>query len=154
MSRKTLRAGLTIAATLGVLVLSGCAGNPDLTGLEGELAELEGVNGAAAYTTHSGAPWNTQVVVMLFLDDSSDAAVLASAEAAAPVLAADPTASSHEVSIAFIDGDRADYASPRDGYSDDIMITPAVTDPLGVEPTGNSFLRLLPDDIRRLAEGS
>ena len=146
--------GLTIVAALGALALSGCAGNPDLSGLEEDLAGIDGVNGAVAYTTHSGAPWNTQVVVMLFLDESSDAAVIASAEAAAPVLAGDPTASRHEVSIAFIDGDRSDYADPSDGYRDDIMIMPAVTDSLGVEPTGNSFLRLSPDDVRRLADGA
>lgn len=154
MSMKRFRAGFTIVAAIGVLALSGCAGNPDLSDLEANLAGIDGVNGAMAYTTHSGAPWNTQVVVMLFLDDSSDQALIASTEAAAPVLAEDPSASRHEVSIAYIDGERSAYTDRSDAYRDDITIMPVVSETLGVADSGPGFLRLSPDDVRRIADGS
>lgn len=154
MSTKKLRVGLTIVAAVGVLALSGCASDPDLSSLESNLSQLDGVNGATAYTTHSGAPWNTQVVVMLFLDDPSDEAVIASTVAAVPVLADDPTASRHEVSIAYVDGDKADYADRSDAYRDGITIMPVVFETFGLPDGGSSFLRLSAADVRRIADGS
>jgi hypothetical protein len=148
------RVGIAIVVAVGALTLTGCAGNPDLADLEANLSKIDGVNGAMAYTTHSGAPWNTQVVVMLFLDEPTDEGIVASTRAAAPVLADDPTASRHEVSIAFIDGDRADYDSQSEAYRDDLTIMPAVVDALGLPDTGSSFVTLSPDDVRRLADGS
>jgi len=151
---KRIRTALVIAVAIGALALSGCAADPDLSGLESNLAEIDGVNGALAYTTHSGGPWNTQVVVLLFLDDPSDAGVIASVQAAAPVLADDPTASGHEVALSFIDGDRDDYASRSEAFADDIVIMPVVSDTLGVPESGTDFLRLSPADVRRIADGS
>lgn len=152
---KRIRTALAIAATLGALTLSGCASNPDLSGLEQGLAGLDGVNGSLAYTTHSGAPWNTQVVVLLFVDDPSEEGVVAATQAAAPVLADDPASAGREVSVYFIDGDRGDYAGRSEAFRDSVVITPELAQSLGVEMNGGSErLPLSPADVRRLADGS
>jgi len=151
---RRLRTALAIVAAIGALALTGCAASPDLSGLESDLGEIDGVNGAMAYTTHSGAPWNTQVVVLLFLDDPSGDAVVASAQSAAPVLADDPAASGNEVSLYFIDGERGDYASRSEAFRDSIPVTSALAETLGVTQPGSESLRLSPDDVSRIADGS
>lgn len=151
---KRMRTALAIVAAIGALALTGCAASPDLSGLESELAAIDGINGAMAYTTHSGAPWNTQVVVLLFLDDPTDDAVVASVQSAAPVLADDPTASGNEVTLSFIDGDRSDYASRSEAFADSIPVTSDLAEAFGVTQPGSEMLRLSPGDVRRLAEGS
>lgn len=152
---KRIRTALAIVVALGALSLSGCASDPDLSGLEQGLADLDGVNGTIAYTTHSGAPWNTQVVVVLFLDEVSDQDVVATTQAAAPVLADDPASAGREVSLYFVGGDRGDYASTSEALRDGVVITPELAQSLGVAMSGGSErLPLSPDDVRRLAEGS
>lgn len=151
---RRMRTALAIAAAFGALALSGCAATPDLSGLESHLAEIDGVNGAMVYTTHSGAPWNTQVVVLLFLDDSSGESVVASAQSAAPVLVDDPAASGHEVTMYFIDGERGDYATRSEAFADSIPVTSALAEELGVTQPGSEALRLSADQISRITDGS
>ena len=151
---KRFRAVLAIAVAIGTLALAGCASDPDVGGLESGLSEVDGVNGALAYTTHSGGPWNTQVVVLLFVDDPSEEAVVATARAAAPVLADDPASSGREVAVYFIDGDRADYEGRSAAFADAVPVTPALAEALSVSQPGSEALRLSPDDVRRLADGS
>jgi hypothetical protein len=151
---KRFRAVLAIAVAIGALALSGCASDPDVGGLESGLSEIDGVSGTLAYTTHSGGPWNTQVVVLLFVDDPSDEAVVATARAAAPVLAGDPASSGREVAVYFIDGVPADYERRSAAFADAVPMTPALIEALGVSRPGSAALRLSPDDVRRLADGS
>ena len=151
---KRFRAALAIAVAIGAFALTGCASDPDVGGLESGLAGIEGVNGAMAYTTHSGGPWSTQVVVLLFVDDPADEAVVAAATAAAPVLTDDPASSGREVTLYFIDGDRAQYEGRSAAFADAIPVTPALAEAVGVSQPGSESLRLAPDDVRRLADGS
>ena len=150
--KKMMRAALAITATVGALALSGCAANPDVSGLEAELAAIEGVNGVMVHTTHSGAPWNTQIRVNFFIDDPADETLIAVVEAAAPVLAEDSASAGREVSLRFVDGDRADYTEPPPGFGDLALISRDVAASLGIAQSGSSeSLRLTPDDDRRLA---
>jgi hypothetical protein len=151
---KRFRAVLAIAVAIGALALAGCASDPDVGGLESRLSEVDGVNGALAYTTHSGGPWNTQVVVLLFVDATSAEAVVATAQAAAPVLADDPASSGREVNVYFIDGDRDDYDGRSAAFADAIPVTPEIAAALGVTQPGSESLRLSADDVRRIADGS
>ena len=152
---KRMRTVLAIAAAIGALALTGCASNADVGELEQDLAAIDGVNGSLAYTTHSGAPWNTQVVVLLFVDDPSDEGVIAATQAAAPVLADDPASTGREVSIYFIDGERADYPSRSEAFRDSVTITPELAQAVGVTiPGGTERLPLSAADVRRIADGS
>lgn len=143
-----------IAATLivGALSLAGCAGNPDLSSLESELSDVEGVNGAMAWPTHSGAPWNTQINVLLFVDDPSDEGLIDAVRAAAPVLAADSVASRNEVTIGFVDGDRDDYSERSEAFGDELVVMEIVPQTLGVRDSGRAMLVLSPDEVRALAQ--
>ncbi|WP_082569405.1 hypothetical protein [Microbacterium sp. Root180] len=152
---KRVRTVLAIAAAIGALTLTGCAADPDMSGLEQDLATIDGVNGSMAYATHSGAPWNTQVVVVLFLDDPSDQTIVTTTQAAAPVLADDPASAGREVSIYFVDGDRGDYGRSSEAFRDAVVITPELAESLGVTmPGGSERLPLTAEDVRRIADGS
>lgn len=142
---------LALAIAVGALALSGCASDPDLSGLEAELSGVDGINGAIASTQHSGAPWNTATVVLLFLDDPSAEGLSGSVRGAAPVLADDPGVSGNPVSLIFIDGDRSDYTSRSAALADVVIVPTEVSDSLGVAASGGESLRLSPDDVRRLA---
>ncbi|MDY0907951.1 hypothetical protein [Microbacterium sp. CFBP9034] len=151
---RTAKRGVVVAVlALGALALAGCASNPDLTGLESDLGQVDGVNGAFVWPTHSGAPWNTQVQVMLFLDDSSDDAVVEAVRGSAAVIAADAEASRHDVTISFVDGDRADYADRSDASAAEISVMPPVYEALGL-PEGSVYaITLRPEDVRAIAGG-
>ena len=149
MKRMRMALALTIAA--GALALSGCSADPDLGGLESQLAEVDGINGAIADTQHSGAPWNTATVVLLFLDDASDDGIIKSVRGAAPVLADDPAVSRNPVTLIFIDGDREDYDTRSSALADDVIVTSEVADSLGIASGAGESLRLTSDDVRRLA---
>lgn len=151
---KRIRAVMVAAVAIGALALTGCAGSPDLSDLEAELAQVQGVNGSIAYATHSGAPWNTQIVVLLFVDDPSPSAVVATTQAVAPVLADDSASSGREVSLYFINGDRDDYSGRSAAFSDAVPVTSEMAESLGVSQPGSEALRLTPRDVRRLAEAS
>ncbi|WP_169583047.1 MULTISPECIES: hypothetical protein [Microbacterium] len=152
---KRIRIVLAIAAAIGALTLTGCATDPDTSGLEQDLAAIDGVNGSVAYATHSGAPWNTQIVVVLFVDDAAEKSIVTTAQAAAPVLADDPASAGREVSIYFVPGDRGDYGSNSEAFRDAAVITPELAQSLGVTmPGGSERLALTADDVRRIAEGS
>lgn len=142
---------LALTVVVGALALSGCTSDPDLSGLETELSDVDGINGAIATTQHSGAPWNTATVVLLFLDDPSGEGVIDSVRGAAPVLADDPAVAQHPVSLIFIDGDRDDYADRSSALADRVIVTPAVFEALGVAGSGGESLTLSPDDVQRLA---
>lgn len=150
---KRMRIALGVVAAVGALALCGCAADTELSGLETQLAEVGGVNGAIVYTTHSGAPWNTQVQVMLFVDDPSGDAIAGVARDAVTVLAADPTASRNEVTMSFVDGRRAEYPDRFSAFRDQITIPAAVYAELGAgEGGGTKSLTLAPHDVRRLTD--
>jgi hypothetical protein len=149
-----LRLVLVAAVGLGALSLAGCAGNPDLAPLESRLADVDGVNGAIAWPTHSGAPWNTQVNVMLFVDEPSEEGLIAAVRASAPALASDPAAGRNEVSISFADGSRADYADRFEASEATVRFSDAVTQTLGVRDLSGEVLVLSPADVRRIADES
>jgi hypothetical protein len=154
MKRMPVRTVLAATLAIGALALGGCAADPDVAGLEAGLSEAAGVNGAMVYTTHSGAPWNTQVQVLLFVDDPSDEGLVTAVRGAAPVLAEDPVASRHEVTIRLIDGERSDYPDRFAASADEITVLPTVFDALGVPDTGPYSLTLQPDEVRAIAEGA
>ncbi len=152
---KRIRAALVIVAAIGALTLAGCAADPDTGRLQQGLEGIDGVTGSVAYATHSGAPWNTQIVVVLFLDDPSDESVVATARSAAPVLADDPASAGREVSVYFVPGERGDYASTSAAFRDSVVITPELAESIGVSiPGGRESLPLSPADVRRIAAGS
>lgn len=148
---KRMRMALALTIVAGALALAGCSSDPDLSGVESQLAEVDGVNGAIADTQHSGAPWNTATVILLFLDDASDEGIVQSVRAAAPVLADDPAVSRNPVTLIFIDGDRDDYDSRSSALADDVIVTSAVAESLGISSGAGESLQLTPDDLRRLA---
>lgn len=144
-------AGLAVAA--GVLAITGCAAaDPDVASLDSELASVPMVNAAQATVSHPGAPWNTEIVVTLFVSDASDQTVIDAVRGAAPVLAGDPDIAKHPVSIGLLPGEPADYASASDYAANQIVIGDAVAADLGIDP--GEFARLAPDDLQRLAGGS
>ncbi|WP_127473767.1 hypothetical protein [Microbacterium sulfonylureivorans] len=147
---RLLRTTLALTIAIGALALAGCTSDPDLSGLESELAGVDGINGAIADTQHSGAPWNTATVILLFLDDSSDEGIIASVRGAAPVLADDAAVSRNPVSLIFIDGDRDDYDTRSSALADDVIVTSEVADSLGIAAGAGESLRLTPEDLRRL----
>lgn len=137
---------------LGVLAMAGCAASPDLSDLEDELGQVEGVNGAIVWATHPGAPWNTQVNVTLFLDEASSEAVIDATRAAGPVLAADPSASRHDVSIAFADADRADYTRDSISSAPSVTVMPEVYEALGLQDTGAHMILIRAGALSPIAE--
>lgn len=151
--RRALTA-LVAAVTLcvGTLALSGCAADPDTSGLESELGTVAGVNGAFVWTTHPNAPWVTHVEVMLFLDDPSETGVVEAVRAAAPVLAADDAAASADaIGLTFVDGQRSDYTARGEAARDVVAVTPDIARELGVADTGKRRLQLSPADLGALA---
>jgi hypothetical protein len=151
---RLLRGILAATVVLGAVSLAGCAGNPDLGPLESQLSEVEGVNGAMAWPTHSGAPWNTQVNLLLFVEDPSEEGLVDAVRAAAPVLAGDSAAGRHEVSIGFVEGDPANYEDRFAAFRDQALFSAAVAETLGGRDLGGEMIVLTPDDVRRLADGS
>jgi ethanolamine utilization microcompartment shell protein EutS len=147
--RRTAAAALVALAALS---LAGCAGDPDLSTLEGDLAQVEGVNGAFVWSTHSGAPWNTQVQIMLFLDDASDDGVIRAVRGAAPVIAGDASAARHDVHVSFVDGDRASYSDRLETTADQVTVMPVVYEELGLQDSGRYSIVLRPADLSALAD--
>ncbi|MFJ6651599.1 hypothetical protein ACIQLJ_02245 [Microbacterium sp. NPDC091313] len=140
-------AGLAVAA--GVFALTGCAADPDVTSLDAELASVPAVNAAETTVSHPGAPWNTEILVTLFVSDTSDQTVIDAVRGAAPVLAADPDVSRHTVSIGLLPGEPADYPSASDYAASQIVIGDSAAAELGI--ASGEFARLSPDDLERLA---
>lgn len=138
---------------LGSLALAGCAGDPDVTDLQTQLSEVDGVNDATVSVTHSNFPWETQLVVTLFIEDATDDGVVDVTRAAAPVFVADPVASRHEVSIYFVPGQQSDYDSEFDAQGEELVVTPEVAAALGVPDAGPHSLRLSPSQMRAIADG-
>lgn len=141
---RKLRAILALTAVVGALALTGCAADPDVSGLEASIAESGGVNGVIADVQHPGAPWNTEIGLLLCLDDVSDDAVIDSVHRVAPVLAADDATAGRTVSLAFIDGVCADYADRRAALNDRIRVMDVVHETFGVADSGSAFLTLTP----------
>lgn len=137
----------------GVLALAGCAGDPDVTELGARLAQAEGVNDATVGVTHSNAPWETQLVVTLFLEDPTDDGVVDAVRAAAPVFVADPVGSRHEVSLHFVPGGLGDYEDEFEAQGEELTVTPAVYTALGISGDNPYSLRLSPEQMRAIADG-
>lgn len=138
---------------LGSLALAGCAADPDVTDLETQLSEVDGVNDATVSVTHSNGPWETQLVVTLFIEDATEDGVVDVARAAAPVFVADPAGSRHDVSIYFVPGQQSDYDSEFDAQGQEVPVTADVAAALGVPDTGPYSLRLSPAQMRAIADG-
>jgi len=138
---------------LGSVTLGGCAASLDVSGLESELSTVDGANDATVRVAHSGAPWNTQLVVRLYLEDPSDAGIVEAVRGAAPVFVADDEGSRHEVSLLFIGGQRSDYESDFDAESYKLTVTPDICAALGVPDSGPYLLRLSPAQMREIADG-
>ncbi len=147
------RIATVTAVVVGALSLVGCSADPDLAPLESRLAEVPGVNGAFTWVTHSGAPWNTQVQVLLFVDEPTESGLVDAVRGAAPVIADDAAASRHPVGIWFVDGDRADYADRDSASADAMAIFPSVFETLGLDGSGGRMITVGPDDIERIASG-
>jgi hypothetical protein len=147
---RRMRTMLAGGIVLGMLALSACAADPDVSGLEEELAQIDGVNGAVVWSTHPGAPWNTQVNVTLFLDEASSASVAAAMEGALPVLAADPQAGRHDVAVSFADADRADYTVDDVATAPQITVMPEVYEQLGLADTGRYLILLRAGELESL----
>lgn len=144
---RRMRTALAGGIVLGMLALSACAADPDVSGLEDRLSQIDGVNGALVWSTHPGAPWNTQVNVTLFLDEASTSAVTAAMNDALPILAGDPEASRHDVAVGFADGDRADYTRENASSASAITVLPEVYEQLGLTDTGAYVIVLRPADL-------
>ncbi|WP_125130227.1 hypothetical protein [Microbacterium sp. 10M-3C3] len=143
--------GSIFVAAAAVALLSGCAAaDPDVSGLQAELNGLPGVNGSQVVVEHPGAPWNTRIVVNMYLDDPSQATVVSVVEAAAPALADDEAVRQHPVSIFFVDGQVGDFpAGPKPSRT--IPLSNDTYAALGLTPAAGRSLELTPDDLRRLA---
>jgi len=139
-----------VLAATAMVVLAGCAANPDVQGVQDGLEGLPGVNGADVSVQHPGAPWNTRIVVSMYLDDGSQAAAISAVEAAAPVLADAPEVSRHPVMITLVHGDIADFPTGPT-RTDTILLNPDTYATLGLEHTGGESVQLTSDDIARLA---
>ena len=149
---RRMRALVAGGVIVGLLAMAGCAARPDLSGLEDELGQVDGVNGAIVWTTHPGAPWNTQVNVTLFLDEASSDAVIDAARAAGPVLAADPSASRHDVTIAFADAQRADYTRDSISSAPPVTVMPEVYEHLGLQDTGAHMILIRAGGLGPIAD--
>lgn len=151
---KKLRIALGVLVTVGAMALTGCASSPDLTGLESELGTVSGVNGSIVYTTHSGAPWNTQVEVLLFMDESSEPGLVDAVREAAPLILDDPGASGHDVNFSFIAAQRSDIDELSGAWRYALTVTDTMRAALGARDTGSKSLRLTTDELRAVADGA
>lgn len=106
------RLAAVLLAGAALLALTGCAPNPDVTGLDADLAALDGVNGADVAIQHPGAPWNTKVVVRLFVDDAAQEPMTRAVLDAARIFAEHAATARHGADIILVDGDIDDYADP------------------------------------------
>jgi hypothetical protein len=138
---------------VGAVALAGCAADPDLTELEANLAEIPGVTAAEATVSHPGLPWNTEILVSLFVEDSSDETVIGAFRGAASVFLADPATSRHPVSVGLLEGEPADYPSSVNRSSARIPLNAVTAEELGLE-VGGGFIALSSEDLQRLADES
>ena len=146
----------TVLATglaIGILALAGCAADPDVSGLESSLGGIDGVSGADVSVAHSNGPWQTQINVLLFVDDPSIAAVAEVVRQAAPVLAADPASSAREVSIVAIDGDPAELTTRSEALAAHAPVMKSVGEDLGLDNRSTQWLTLSPADVEQLTAG-
>lgn len=142
-----------LALSAGAVALAGCAGDPDTGALEDQLTGVPGVNDASVAVLHPGAPWNTEVAVWLFVDDASVDGLVDAARGAAPVLAADGTASRNTVLLAFIEGEPGDYTDRREAIRSELPLASEVYAELGLPEHDNYALKLEPADLATLAAG-
>ena len=138
---------------VSALALAGCAGNPDVTDLEAQLSEVDGVNDATVAVTHSNFPWETQLVVTLYLEDSSDAGIAGAVRSAAPVFVADPVGSRHEVTLAFVPGRLSDFEDEFDAQRAELTVSPEVYTTLGIDGNNPYSITLSPAQMRAIADG-
>lgn len=136
-----------------MLALVGCSPATDNTALAEEITRASGVLGTTVDITHPGAPWNTELLVRVYVDDPSVESVAQKVRLIAPVLAQDATARSHTVGITAVQGAPAAVAASGSQGQATLEIMVKVAGVLQVSSGGNSVLLLSPDDIARLAQG-
>ncbi|MCI0156402.1 hypothetical protein KNO15_06800 [Leifsonia shinshuensis] len=129
-----------------VLGLAGCA-SPDPAPVQSAIATAPGILDARVVIGHSGAPWNVDPIITLYLADASADAIEAAVRSTAKAISGDDVAK-HPVSVFVVMGE-PDASSDGDG----MPIPEGVGTQLGIgeEATRFSMIRLTPDDIRRLA---
>lgn len=149
--RRIARWATAAAVVVGALSLAGCAGEADLGPLDSGLADVPGTSGAVTWTTHPGAPWNTEVQVLLYVDDATETGLVDVVRAAAPVISDDAVAARHPVRLWFVDGDAADHEDGTSASSDAMAIPPSVFEALGVDARGGRSIAVSADDLRRIA---
>jgi hypothetical protein len=149
--RRVLVAGVAI----GVLVLAGCtaAADPDVDDLQSALGGIAGVSAADVSVAHSNGPGQTQINVLLFVEDPSIDAVAAVVRQAAPVLSADPASSGREVSIVAIDGDPAELTTRSQALAAHAPVMKSVGEELGIDNRSTQWLTLSPADVEQLNGG-
>ncbi|MDE0545140.1 hypothetical protein [Microbacterium sp. C7(2022)] len=143
---------LAVAIILGALTLSGCAANPDVSSLETELQTVPGVDAARATVAHSGAPWNTDIVVLLFVEDPTVDSVADVTRASAPVFLADDATAKRGVSLFVTDADPTEYDPVTHSSTQNFQNMDSVADELGVGSGSGGLLVLSGDDLRALAD--
>ncbi|MGZ0712053.1 hypothetical protein ACWPKO_27335 (plasmid) [Coraliomargarita sp. W4R53] len=148
---RSKRAGWLLLVALVAVVLSGCAADPDLSSLEDSLSDVAGVEGALTYATHSGAPWNTQIVAVLFVDEASVDSVTEVVRAVVPALASDDITSSSGVGVFVSEDEPIDYETYGRTTPMFFDSMPSVAKQLGVDSPGNALLTLTPEDLAALA---
>ncbi len=151
---RRMRAALAGGIVIGMLALAGCAGESDVSGLQDELSQVDGVNGALVWPSHPGAPWNTQINVTLFLEEGSTDAVVAAAQAAAPVLAADPAASRHDVTIAFVEAGSGQFTRETVVEAPTVTVMPEAYERLGLAEGSPYMVTLRPGEAAAIPGGS
>ncbi len=149
---KTTRALIAVGIVASTLALTGCSPAADTTGLAAEITQSAGVLATTVDITHPGAPWNTELLVRIYVDDPSVESVAQKVRAIAPALARDATASSHTVGITAVQGDPSTIAASGSEGKSTLEIMVKVAGVLDVSRGGNSVLFLTPDDIARLAQ--
>lgn len=147
MTRRLIAGGILASA----LALVGCSPATDTTALATDITSTAGTLGTTVDITHPGAPWNTELLVRIYVDDPSVESVAQKVQLIAPVLAQDATASSHTVGITAVQGDPAAESGSQIQATLEIMVK--VAGVLEVSRSGNAVLLLSPDDIARLAKG-
>ncbi|MDW4572951.1 hypothetical protein R8Z57_09230 [Microbacterium sp. M3] len=109
-TRAPLRAAANaIVVATATLALAGCAPDPDLGAVESGLAGVDNVTAATASPQHSNFPWETQVNIDLYVEETDEDALVQTVRDIAPVLAADRATSRFETTVNFYEGEPADY---------------------------------------------
>ncbi len=125
-----------------ILGLVGCSASVDTGSFEKELDGIQGVNGSLVEVQHPGLPTNTDVVVWLFVDSTDVASVSATAREVAEIVKVDDSVRTHQVSLAVVQGEPAQYPTRSDVSSHSAQVMHKVAEELGLPRSAGGFLRL------------